>query len=73
VKVSNDKLKKEKSEYQVIFGELTGACGVRRGANVCAYAWHAFACCIFLFMGARKNFQGRGRGYLGAGIAPTCV
>lgn len=25
VKVSNDKLKKEKSEYQVIFGELTGA------------------------------------------------
>ena len=45
VKVSNEKLKKEKSEYQVIFGELTGAAGgsgVRSGSRVDDYLAPAF-------------------------------
>ncbi len=32
VKTANDRLKKEKQEYSVIFGELTGACD----ASLCA-------------------------------------
>ena len=40
VKVSNDKLKKEKSEYQVIFGELTGASRL--------FAYEVFACSLFM-------------------------